>query len=394
VPIDREWIKQFYTECGREASLAHEVHNNTNTWGVTLVTGVVAVTFISAVRFEDTGVALKYPTAALWFVMIGAWIITCRFFVRSCIALSNTYRWNTLAIAATQILSLPADSPHSPLFERNFAKKVKAYYYDWRSPIAQRKLVWTTLKLMYLWFFLIFFGLLMWGFVELDRDKSWLVGLLLFLIPTAAEAYWFVTWRGFKHEKLELEKEPEITLLWQSPGSTGATGESSSGETEGETEMANGDSSLKKLEYDKALEIRYREVDLLFQRFNFFMAGMSFIVAAFAAIVATDQTGDLASASRAIAVLGVVLSSVFTAMNFFAGHTIREYDDHVLKTERELTLANPPFETIMNNASDYPWMLGKIFRWLAQYFRASHTWVIPLLFIGFWAFMCVEFWCC
>jgi hypothetical protein len=128
------------------------------------------------------------------------------------------YRWNTLIYAASKILSLPANHSKLPLFERNFGKKAKAYFYDWRCPIPLRKLLWECFRLMYIWFFLILLTLILWGFVALYGQTLWLVGLLVFLLPTALELYSLFKWRGFKYQALDLEREPDIATLW--PGVT------------------------------------------------------------------------------------------------------------------------------------------------------------------------------
>jgi len=100
------------------------------------------------------------------------------------------------------------------LFERNFAKKVKTYYYDWQSPTPLRELLWECFRLIYIWFFLILFGLIIWGFVVLDGESLWPVGFLLFLLPTIWEIFSLFTWRGFKYQPLQLEDEPDIATLW------------------------------------------------------------------------------------------------------------------------------------------------------------------------------------
>ena len=88
-----------------------------------------------------------------------------------------------------------------------------------------------------------------------------------------------------------------------------------------------------KLHYEKGLEIRYHKVDLLFQRFNFFMVGMSFLVAAFAAIVASKSADDLRGISLAIAIFGVCLSVGFTIINYLAAGTITEFDKYLVNAE-------------------------------------------------------------
>ena len=215
MPINRSWVRQFYQECGREVSLAYNVFNHTNSWGLTLTTGIVAVVFLTAIGINGSQVTFRYPNIAYWYAIIVAWIIMVRFYVRSCLALVNMYRWNTLIYAASKILSLPRGHASVPVFERNFAKKVKAYFYEWRSPIPRYKLVRECFKLIYIWFFMIIVGLIIWGAIALyDGQMLWIGGILLLLVPTAWEIYSFLTYRGFKFKSLDLEDEPDITNLW------------------------------------------------------------------------------------------------------------------------------------------------------------------------------------
>jgi hypothetical protein len=213
--MERKWLEKFYTECGREVSLAYNVLNHSNNWGVTLATAVLATSFIGAVKFENGKMTLLYPTIIHWFYIIIAWIIMLRFFIRSALGLINMYRWNTLIYASSKILSLPESNLALPVYMRNCAKKIDAYYYRWKSPISKRKLIWENLKLMYFWFFFIVLALFIWGVIVLERNWLYYVGISLFGISTIIESVWFIRWRGMKYEKLDMENEPEITQLWQ-----------------------------------------------------------------------------------------------------------------------------------------------------------------------------------
>lgn len=166
-----------------------------------------------------------------------------------------------------------------------------------------------------------------------------------------------------------------------------------------------------RLRYEKSLEIRYREADLLFQRFNFFMVGMSFLVAAFAAIVASNAADELRGVSLAIAAFGVFLSIVFFFTNYLAGRTISRFDDEYLNIVegrmplddgpfariRQCSLADPcPYESRERCCVIRPFVKGysKVCRCLWRSYgrfdhcsRAPHTWLVPLFFLVFWAVM-------
>lgn len=145
--------------------------------------------------------------------------------------------------------------------------------------------------------------------------------------------------------------------------------------------MSDEDCHLKKLRYEKALEIRYHEVDLLFQRFNFLMVGMSFLVAAWAVII-TSSIKHQIFFSCAIAVIGVLLSLGFSVINYFAARTVTRFDDYLLTVELKVGLKDRPFLQIMQLAKCRPF---KDSHWYCFWHcSAPHTRLIPLGFSVFW----------
>jgi len=223
--MEKSWLEKFYTECGREVSLAYNVLNHTNTWGVTLITAFLATIFISAIEFKGGNLTLHYPTTIHWFLVIGAWIALMRFFVRSALGLANMYRWNELIYSSSKVLSLPENSPAVPIYIRNCAKKIDSYYYRFHSPVARWKIVWHSLKLMYLWFFIAVLVLFIWGLLVLDRNWQYYLGIAVFIVAVLLEFFWFVRWHGLQYEKLDLEEEPSILQLWHGIGGNGASRE-------------------------------------------------------------------------------------------------------------------------------------------------------------------------
>jgi hypothetical protein len=200
--MDREWIKIFYSECGREVNLAFDTFNTTNNWGLTLATVVIAATIISILKVDDTTheIVFLYPSFITWFIIIIAWIVMLRFFVRSCIPYVNIHRWNLLMRYISLYLSVPEDHPYAKVLKQNCIHAIKAYYFEWGNPIPMKKLIWDNLKLIYLWFILPVIFLILWGFIKLDSTNYlWQVGLIIFVIPTLCEFYWFVTYPPFKY---------------------------------------------------------------------------------------------------------------------------------------------------------------------------------------------------
>jgi len=212
--MEKQWIESFYKECGREVSLAYNVLNQTNTWGVTLGSAVLTAGFLGAIKLEVGHIYFNYPNIYQWYFVIVAWIIMLRFFVRSALGLVNMYRWNALIVASTKVLSLPEGHVSRPLFLQHLCDAIDAYYYKWQSPIKRTKLLWNNLLLMYLWFFLIILVFFVWGLIKLPKDIYFWLGISAFAIPLVVEVILFLNWRGLKYQKIDL-RGPDIVKIWK-----------------------------------------------------------------------------------------------------------------------------------------------------------------------------------
>lgn len=215
--MERDWIQEFYKECGREVTLAYNTVNQTNTWGVTLTGIVLASGLMGAARIDTaTGaITFTYPNTLVWFYVIAAWVIMIRFFVRSALGVANMWRWNELIFASAKVLSLGDSNPSLGVFQRNLAKKAKAYYFDWKIPRTQWQIVWNNLVLMYIWFLLGILALFIWGVIGLNRDVAYYAGLVIFFGTTLFEVWLFRNYHGLQYEDVHPEQEPDLQIVWQ-----------------------------------------------------------------------------------------------------------------------------------------------------------------------------------
>lgn len=214
--MERDWLNNFYKECGREVSLAYNVLNQTNNWAITLITAVLATGFIGSVRFDSNGVMnFNYPTIYHWAFIIVAWIINIRFFMRSALALVNMYRWNTLIYAIVNVLSLPENHPSENAYKKDLSKKINEYFINWRSPISKKKLIWENLRLIYLWFFLILIALFITGVILLERNIYYYIGIIFFHCATIFELVEFFRYYGFRYIKIESTNKQKIYEIWE-----------------------------------------------------------------------------------------------------------------------------------------------------------------------------------
>jgi hypothetical protein len=212
--MEKQWIESFYKECGREVSLAYNVLNQTNTWGVTLGSAVLTAGLLGAIKVGEGNIYFNYPNIYQWYFVIVAWIIMLRFFVRSALGLANMYRWNFLIKASTKVLSLPEGHMARPIFLQHLCDAIDAYFYSWKSPIKRAKLFWENLRLMYLWFFLIILVLFIWGLAKLPKNTFYWLGVAAFMVPLVVETIFFLTWNGLKYHKPDT-REPDIVHIWK-----------------------------------------------------------------------------------------------------------------------------------------------------------------------------------
>jgi hypothetical protein len=129
----------------------------------------------------------------------------------------------------------------------------------------------------------------------------------------------------------------------------------------------------------------YKEADLLFKRFNYFLLSTSFLIAAFVQIVTKTQeqnvSQQLVAFAQIVAGLALTLSFAFFVINFITAKVInlkKEHHETVISTN-EIVPANwlgGSFRDIMNFLLN-PFGFSKV-HW------ASHTWAIPIFFIVFW----------
>ena len=129
--------------------------------------------------------------------------------------------------------------------------------------------------------------------------------------------------------------------------------------------------------YEQGMTILDREIDLLYQRMNFFLTGISFLVAALATMLALKRS--LIIPIYTVTSLGLIISFLFTVANSLSG--------------RELNLDNlfggPNNDMrsieLLRNAKG----LDRLFDIGMHRHPASITLLVPELFIGFWSVMLV-----
>ena len=154
--------------------------------------------------------------------------------------------------------------------------------------------------------------------------------------------------------------------------------------------MKDNDGTLCKF-YEQGMEILNREIELLYQRMNFFLTGISFLVAAFATMLALKRS--LVIPIYAVTSLGLILSFLFTLANSLSGRAINERQAYICSVEKELnshTVFGGPNNDIASlESSRKSNCINRIFSCLFHGHPAVITLIVPELFIGFWSVMLV-----
>lgn len=185
--------------------------------------------------------------------------------------------------------------------------------------------------------------------------------------------------------------------------------------TDGEIMSSNNNESSKTI-YTSTQDLLKSETALLFQRFNYFLLGTSFLIAAFAAVIiainsgnTTPDTPKLTYLAYIINMSGIWLSWTFAVINLLSVNVTYEFSSHLQRMELSLfnenILKTYPYTTIGEIqikdqvSPEYVVSIGARLCILVQNmfypkFRLTkkgkkaplnHTWIIPAAFMILWA---------
>jgi hypothetical protein len=178
-PLDEEWLKDFYKECGREITLAYTTLNQMQNWAIVVQAAIAAA--VGAIVKSVSPNAVDAPLTAMVVGASIAYLFTLRFFIRAVICYTNLLRWNTLQ---KEILLNHSD----PVA---LSETIRTYYYEWRATTPRAKQLASNLKLGFSLLFLLPVGAIVWGIIEL-RTNALLRGFVTAaVLGTLLEAYHF-----------------------------------------------------------------------------------------------------------------------------------------------------------------------------------------------------------
>lgn len=165
---DDEWLRAYFAETGREIDNASAQLHETTNWSI----GVV-IAAVTAIAVSDD----PYPTRWTLAAVVVAWVLTLRFFVRSCIAYSYLARRNKIHRKIVEIQRCEDDAKKSVLQEQ-LKQAIDLYDVQWKSATPLGRLLWSNLKLGYIQLFLFTLALMAFGFINSDWN-DWVTRVLL-----------------------------------------------------------------------------------------------------------------------------------------------------------------------------------------------------------------------
>jgi hypothetical protein len=172
VVFDKDWLRDFYSQVGREVSLARESQRETHNWVITLVGGAVAAVWALG------GSTFNYPTTSSFIVLLVITPLVFRFFVRSCLEYQIFNRWISLRNTLDIYFFTKENKPETAAIAlQSLAEQIQIYYFQWKQPKTNWKMIKDNLQLAYGWPFVLLFILLTWGLIMLP-----LTGLVLYAI--------------------------------------------------------------------------------------------------------------------------------------------------------------------------------------------------------------------
>lgn len=157
-----EWLKLFYTEVGREISLAYTTLNQMKNFAVIAVAALVGgVASISGLMATSPDKTLFYT--GLFVGACATHLFVVRFFVRSILCYNNLIKWNILQADLVR-LKLASTNPEKE--NRIFAKHLDQYYLNWHAPLPRTNQIVSNLKLGFGLLFVIPPPLIVWGLIQ------------------------------------------------------------------------------------------------------------------------------------------------------------------------------------------------------------------------------------
>ena len=194
--LNDSWLKEFYSEVGREVSLARESQERTHNWVITITAGAIASVWALG------GGSFRYPTESSFIVVLVMLPLVLRFFVRSCLEYQIFNRWVFIRDALNAYYFSKDMRPElEEIAMSSLIEQIRLYYFQWNQPRSNPKMIWDNLVLAYAWPMLLILVLIIVGFAT--QPPTILVSSTLVLVGpwTVFEVYNFFSYFHNRYRK-------------------------------------------------------------------------------------------------------------------------------------------------------------------------------------------------
>jgi len=198
-PLDEDWLFLFYSRVTELYSLSRESLHNTHQWAITL-----AFALITAIMTLG-GTEEPYPNEFSFIILMLSFPLLIRFFIRSCLECSIEYKFQAIRDALDFYLS--GDKEEKRKREAYLVNVINTYYIKFCSPYKLSKIIKDNLKLAYLWIFLLWLGLFIWGVFSLTYSLKLIIIFVMVVSFVVFEFIRFITYKKFHYIEIEYQEK-------------------------------------------------------------------------------------------------------------------------------------------------------------------------------------------
>jgi len=192
--INKSWLLLFYDRVTNLFTLSRESMHNTHQWAISLALGIVTAVFTVG------GKENPFPNELGLIIILLSFPLLLRFFIRSCLECAIQYRF--MKIRDVLDIYFSENRKKRKLMKPYLIEVINTYYLEFQSPRKLWKVVWDNLRLAYLWIFILWIGLIIWGGISVQKTMSLYIVLLIVLVFVVYEIVSFLCYERLKYQPL------------------------------------------------------------------------------------------------------------------------------------------------------------------------------------------------
>lgn len=195
--IDAQWIEKYYDRITALFILSRESLHNTHQWAISLALGFITV--ILAINSNES----TFPNELSLIITLLSFPLLVRFFIRSCLECAIQHRFIKIRNELDIYLSSTVEKRKER--EPDLIEVINCYYIQFQASKNIKKIIWENLQLAYLWIFIVWTGLIVWGFLTLPIiTKRIIIILFLVIAFILYEIISFLLYERLKYKELSI----------------------------------------------------------------------------------------------------------------------------------------------------------------------------------------------